>query len=238
MQTSQEVIQKLQKLLRLAGSANRNEAELAMQRAQEIAVKYKIELASVSPSERPVEEYLREGIQRNRSFQQRYIDWLLPKHFSVKIIHAAGTAGSQAWFIGKSTDIAFAKWVHEFLQAEFPRLWQKYQRETRCGQGARTDYFYGLYVGLDAKLTEARQRAEKENIQAGSQLATSYQLAVVSDREALAKAVTGFFPRLQHSKASISGKFASAITAGRQDGRNINISRPLGGRSATAARLH
>ena len=216
MQTPQQVIEKLQKLLRLSESANRHEAELAMARAQEIAVKYKIELASVSKHDQPGESFERRDIERKATFQQKFIDWIVRKHFNISLVHAAGGKGRRVWYIGKPTDIAFAQYVYGFLDVEFPRLWSKHQRETGCGQGDRVTYFYGLYQGLDAKLTEAKKRAESEGLKGNADLANKYALAVVRDEEGLKRAIVSFFPSLgKGSRSRINVHSTGAFEAGR-----------------------
>lgn len=242
MQTPQEIIEKLRKLLRLATdkAATQGEAEAAMQKAQELALRYKVELAGLEHAERPAEEYTEDRQQRRKTFQAKYVEWIVRKHFNVSMVYGAG---GQLFVIGKRTDIEFAKWVTEFLEGEFPRLWQSYQRETRCNQGARVNYFYGVYTGLDAKLTENKQRVEGEAIieaemNGDRRIAANYQLAVVSDQKALAAAMKRFHPNLKFSgRSTINIRHESAIAAGQRAGRNININRPLGGGAGAAGRL-
>jgi hypothetical protein len=237
MQTPNEVIEKLRKLLRLATdkAATQGEAEAAMQKAQELALRYKIELAGIDHAERPAEEYAQDVQSRRKTFQAKYVEWIVRKHFNVQMV--TGCDG-QLFVIGKPTDIAFSKWVMEFLEGEFPRLWTAYQRATSCGQGARVNYFFGVYQGLDQKLTENKQRVEGEAIveaeMAGrGDIAGKYQLAVVVDQKALAAAVSRFHPHLRRGgSANIRIRHESAIDAGRSAGRNININRPLGGGTA------
>lgn len=241
MQTPNEVIEKLRKLLRLATdkAATQGEAEAAMQKAQELALRYKIELAGIEHGERPAEEYQQETQIRRKTFQAKYVEWIVRKHFNIQMVYGSG---GELFVIGKTTDIAFARWVMEFLEGEFPRLWTAYQRQTECGQGARVNYFFGVYQGLDAKLTENKQRVEGEalieaQMDGRGDLAGRYQLAVVADQKALAAAVHRFHPKLQRGgRANINVKHVSAIDAGRAAGRNININRPLGGGAAASAR--
>lgn len=242
MQTPQQVIEKLRKLLRLATdkAATQGEAEAAMQKAQELALRYKVELAGIDHAERPAEEYTEDRQIRRKTFQAKYVEWIVRKHFNVQMV--MGAAG-ELFVIGKPTDIAFAKWVMEFLEGEFPRLWTAYQKQTQCGQGARVNYFFGIYQGLDSKLTENKQRVEAEALieaeMAGKKrIAENYQLAVVTDQKALDAAVRRFHPNLRRGgRANIRIRHESAIDAGRRAGSQININRPLGGRTTTG-RLH
>ncbi len=210
-----------------------------MQKAQEIALRYKVQLAGINHAERPAEEYTEDRQQRRKTFQAKYVEWIVRKHFNVTFVYGCN---GELFVIGKPTDIEFAKWVMEYLEGEFPRLWTRYQRETSCGQGARVNYFYGVYVGLDAKLTENKQRVEGEAIieaelNGDKRIAANYQLAVVNDQKALAAAVKRFHPNVRSGgRATLNLRHESAIAAGQRAGRNININRPLGGGS-TAGRL-
>jgi len=205
-----------------------------MAKAQELALRYKVELAGIEHSERPAEEYTEEKQVRRKTFQAKYVEWIVRKHFNVSMVYGCD---GQLFVIGKPTDIAFAKWVTEFLEGEFPRLWTAWQKQTQCGQGARVNYFYGVYTGLDAKLTENKRRVEGEAIieaqMAGNaNIAANYQLAVVNDKKALESAVTRFHPNVRYTgRANINIRHHDAISAGHSAGRQININRPLGGGS-------
>jgi len=241
MQTPQEIIEKLRKLLRLASdkAATQGEAEAAMQKAQELALRYKVELAGIEHADRPAEEYTEDRQSRRKTFQAKYVEWIVRKHFAVSMVYGCN---GELFVIGKPTDIAFAKWVMEFLEGEFPRLWTQYQRETRCGQGARVNYFYGVYTGLDAKLTENKERVEGEalieaQMNGDTRIAGNYQLAVVNEKKALAAATAKFHPNLRFSgRSTINVRHESAIAAGQRAGRAININRPLGNGAASGAK--
>lgn len=211
-----------------------------MQKAQELALRHKVELAGIEHAERPAEEYTQDRQSRRKTFQAKYVEWVVRKHFNVSMVLGAN---GELFIIGKRTDLEFAKWVMEYLEGEFPRLWTAYQKETRCGQGARVNYFYGVYIGLDAKLTENRQRVEGEAIieaemNGDRRIAANYQLAVVNEKKALASAVHRFHPNVRAGRgSSVNVRHQSAIQAGQAAGRSININRPLGGGSHSP-RLH
>jgi hypothetical protein len=243
MSKHDEMVEKLRKLLRLATdkAATQEEAESAMAKAQELALRYNISLAGIDHAERPAEEYTQDRQSRRKTFQAKYVEWIVRKHFNVTMVYGAG---GELFVIGKQTDIAFAKWVMEFLEGEFPRLWSAYQRAEGCGQGSRVNYFYGVYLGLDAKLTENKRRVEGEAIieaeMAGDKrIAANYQLALVNDKTALASAVIRFHPKLRYSgRAKVNMRNPDAIGAGQSAGRAININRPLGGGASSARRLN
>jgi hypothetical protein len=233
MDTPKEIIEKLRKLLRLGESSNMHEAELAMQRAQEIATKWRISLSELSETEQNAEAYTREDRRRKRTFHQRFVDWIVRKHFNVHVI-LKGDGG--VWYVGKPSDIEFAKFVNDYLCAEFPRQWGFFRKT--CGAAHMHTFFHGMWKGLDEKLTEARKATEAREFIGRPDAANKYALVVVSDQRALASAVHGFFPRLgRGGRGNLYTNNAASFAGGHAAGRNVNISRPLGGGRAPIASL-
>lgn len=233
MDTPKEIIEKLRKLLRLGESSNMHEAELAMQRAQEIATKWRISLSELSESEQNAESYTREDIRRKRTFHQRFIDWIVRKHFNVHVI-LKGDGG--VWYVGKPSDIEFAKFVNDYLCAEFPRQWGFF-RKTIPGAHMHT-FFHGMWKGLDEKLTEARKATEAREFFGRPEAANKYALVVVDRQRALGQAVRGFFPRLGSAgRGTLYNNNAASFAGGHAAGRAVNISRPIGGERGPVARL-
>jgi hypothetical protein len=254
METSSGVIEKLRKLLRLSESANEHESALALQRAQELALRHKIELASIakhdepaSASEGPVGRQAR--VYRRKAMSQRYIVPIISYHFNVKLIYGSGSGHKKVWYIGTRSDIEFAKYVYDFLDLEYKRLFLK-----ACGENGwdtvsvstRTNYYFGLYQGLNKKLNDAKQQSEETSIaavamqtgQSNMDVANKYALAIRKNELAVQHAVKVFFPRLRSSGGGgVSIRHSDAVSVGQRDGRNINISRPLGGGNGATARL-
>jgi hypothetical protein len=162
MRTILEAVHKIRKLLRLSSSANENEAELALRRAQEVALRYNIDIASVERDDdfASAGQYEKAEFQHKRSVHSKFVYSLLITHFDVAIV--TSPAKQLVYFIGTKSSIEFAQWVAEFLGQEFPRLWISYRHQTGVREGQRNTYFFGLYKGLDAKLRDNKQRLEAE----------------------------------------------------------------------------
>jgi hypothetical protein len=233
MDTPKEIIEKLRKLLRLGESSNLHEAELAMQRAQEIATKYRISLSELSESEQNAESYTREDLRRKRTFHQRFVDWIVRKHFNVHVILKSDGG---VWYVGKTSDIEFAKFVNDYLCAEFPRQWGFFRKT--CDDAHMHTFFHGMWKGLDEKLTEARKATETREFIGRPDAANNYALVVVDQERALAVAVKTFFPRLGSAgRGNLYTNNAASFAGGHAAGRNVNINRPIGGGRAPVARL-
>jgi hypothetical protein len=252
MDTSSQVIEKLRKLLRLSESANEHESALALQRAQEIALMHKIELASIAKNDEPADNGGPVGRQartyRRKAMSQRYIVPIISHYFNVKLIYGSASDHKKIWYIGTRSDIEFAKYVYDFLDLEYKRLFLRACDENgweTVSVSTRTNYYFGLYQGLNKKLNEAKQRVEETSIasvamrtgQSNADVANKYALAIHKNELAVQQAVKAFFPNARMSSGGVSIRHNDAVSVGNRDGARINISRPLGGHGGQTARL-
>ena len=254
MDTSSQVIEKLRKLLRLSESANEHESALALQHAQEIALLHKIELASIAKHDEPAASEGPVGRQartyRRKAMSQRYIVPIISRYFNVKLIYGSGSGHKKVWYIGTRSDIEFAKYVYDFLDLEYKRLFLRACDENgweTVSVSTRTNYYYGLYQGLNKKLNDAKQRVEETSIatvamrtgQSNVEVANKYALAIHKNELAVQHAVKAFFPNARSSGGGVNIRHNDAVSVGNRDGARINISRPIGagGGRATAGRL-
>lgn len=242
-----EALEKLKKLLRLSKSPNEHESALAMQRAQEIALRYAVDLASVSandqkPSDRNIEQ---EKVSKKATRYRKMIIWILQNHFSVKIVYDGGSSARDIWYIGTKSDIEFAQWVYNFLDEEFPRLWKRYSVSTYVPDNERTTYFYGVYQGLNAKLDENKKKivseriaeiASENGVGAAQTTSNNYAIAVRDNKVAIDKAMKSFFPDLGKGvRSRITLRSNGTHSAGMSAGRSINLNRPISYSSGSAA---
>lgn len=136
------------------------------------------------------------------------------------------------YFIGTKSNIEFAQWVAEFLGQEFPDLWIRYRQRTGVREGQRNTYFFGLYKGLDEKLRDNKQRVEAEMFEKIQQNQGRERARSVANRYALTvrgleEATAAFFPHTRRQSSRVAVRDAGVFEAGQQDGKTINIARPL-----------
>ena len=245
-----KTLEKLRKLLRLSESANEHEAALALARAQELAIKHRIELATVNAyTETPTNDERIGRMARTyprRSLARNYISWIIEKHFNVQIVYSGP---KKVWMIGTRSDVDFARYVWDFLEIEFKRLFNvaaDYNGWMGNDRRARTSYYYGLYQGLSKKLNDEKLTAEREAISETSressrtigEVANAYALAIRKNELAVKSAVKVFFPRLRRSSSRISIGSNDAMNAGQRDGARINLNRPIAGHNGPVSRLN
>lgn len=241
---SEELVNKVRKLLSLAQSDNLNESSLALEKARKLGVEYNIDLASINIHEKQKEEPVVKGDSINNGKRettcQKYINWLLVEHFNVRIVHSGGRySGRTMTLIGKKMDIDMSIFINNYLNEEMPRLWKKYYDSTPgCRLEEKQSYLYGIHQGLSAKIAESQKNTEFEKfefikVNKGTdeleKVKECYALTIKSTKEKLEEKLYEYYPNLR-SKGSVRLNLNShnALNDGESAGRNISLARPLG----------
>lgn len=241
-QASSDIVEKIRKLLALGSALNdsREQAELAIKKAKELAVQNDIDIAFIQvfeckKSDEPIVKGEELSLGRRKSVSQKFISWLINRHFKVSIIYNGGRyLGNTLTFIGTTKNINIATYVQTFLNEEFMRLWHQYRKtnpETQTKD--RNSFMWGLYSGLSEKLNQQEKDTET-NIFASmalnkgegvaSETKQCYALTKTSYAERLAAAVEEFYPKLRSASRHYVGHYNNeAREAGVVAGRNINI---------------
>ena len=245
---SDVVVDKIRKLLALAqNNDNECQAEAALLKAQELAIRSEIDLATIEVfQDKKAEEEIVKGdnISLNGAREmvcQKFIYWILQSHFKVRIIRSGGRAwGRYITFLGTKTDIQIATYVNSFLQNEFMRLWHNYRKENPSVKTThRNCYWMGVYHGLDKKLESQKTKVQEDIFDSMSLMKTGeevskvrscYALAVRSQEDKLAKAMAALYPHLKKSTTyRLGGHQDKEISDdGFGDGQRINIHNPIG----------
>lgn len=240
-QENDALIKKIQKLLALATSDNENESSVAAQKAQELLVKYNIDMQQVKDSkfeyqwhELAEEPYLR--------MHQKFILPLLNEYFFVKTLLCPKFTGTYTVtgarqfkqvlkILGTPTNVVVADYVFDYLSATYQRLWLEYKHKNNLDEKSRQAYYYGLTSGLKIKLSEVRENSQKAkanemmNSDANLSIADATALTVVRKDLALEDE----FKKLKTTTKKSVGfsRDNEAEAAGNEHGRKINLSRPV-----------
>jgi hypothetical protein len=246
------LVEKIRKLLALADKDSNDsmaQAEMALKKATELAILHNIDLATIQIHEnkKSNEEITKDEVNlgARKSICQKFVSSILLNHFNVKIINTGNrTQGQSMVILGLPKDIQIATYVHSFLTTEFMRLWHKYRKENSYIQTSdRNSYFWGLYSGLDTKLTEQREATEKnafsemdktEGWEVTTKIQSCYALAKVDHSANLNKAVQKFFPRVTKAKSYVRHVHSpGAQIAGFFDGQKIDIRPAVNGSTSS-----
>lgn len=215
------VVDRIARLLALAKSPNRHEAEAAMSAAQRLMLKHNLEAVQDAPARRYGFVHLGRPTGRV-SEHERIVAMILGRHFFVEAIWVpvyrplAGRRGSVLEICGTPSNLATAEYVYAFLHSTAERLWSDH----RSRQGIRSNrerrtYLAGVMTGFSETL--ARQAAK----------ARSEGLVWVRDGD-----LQGFFRRRHPSVRHVrppGHRRTEAWNHGRQAGHGIVLHRPMDG---------
>jgi hypothetical protein len=216
-----KIIDKIRKLLALAGN-NPSEAEstAAFARAQELATRHRIELASVEAEpDNPDEQMAHETIESGTKSHPGWRKILLGG-----VYHACGVLvvlcrEGRYTLAGKRGDIDTAKYLYAAIANEIERL----ARVNAHGRGRA--YTNAYRVSAAATVSERLREQHEATVQHARETGTS-EIALakvgsaVADAESWYRRETG--KRLQRV-ASVRTSSSEGRAAGQRDGQKINI---------------
>ena len=218
-------LDKIRKLLALAGSENQHEAEIAMQRAHALMLRYNIEQARTQRSHYDV-RHLGEPQKRANGVEVDIMG-LLAEFFFVEVIRVPvyvaqrGEHAAVYEVIGTHANVEMAAHVHAFLLATAERLWRENRTDARVKSGRdRLAYQSGVIRGFREKLLAER------HVLAGT------GLVWVGDGN-LDTFFRARYPRITRRRRTI--RMTKAHAAGREAGRTVVLHKPVtqSGSSAT-----
>jgi hypothetical protein len=163
---SERLLARVQKLLALAQSDNRHEAEAAAAAAQRLMLRHNIEAAP--PTDSSAYRYRHVGRITGRvSEWERRLGNILSEHFFVEIIWVPAyrpreqKSGSVMEAIGSAENLALAEYVYDFLVRSAEQLWRAHKATQNVrGERDRMTYFAGVMSGFAQKLQD-QARAHK-----------------------------------------------------------------------------
>jgi hypothetical protein len=225
----QRIVERIARLLALAESPNRHEAEAATVAAHKLMLKYNLD----STRDRATRDYgfRHLGTPTGRvNEHERVLAMVLGKHFFVEAIWVPvyrpleGKRGSVLEICGTQANLSIAEYVHGFMLETAERLWRDHKREAGIDSDReRRTYLAGVMAGFAEKL--ARQ----------STASRSEGLVWVRDGD-----LVGFFrrrhPYVRHVRHS-GNRRTEAYAHGRAAGREIILHRAVESPATSRGRL-
>ena len=208
------VLERIRKLLALAGSDNQHEAEAAMRRAHELMLRHNIEHV---PQGYEV-KHLGDPHKRGNRVESDVMG-LLSEYFFVKVIRVPvylareGKHGHLYEIAGTHANVEMAAHVYAFLLATAERLWHENRRDARVRGGRdKLAYQSGVIKGFRDKLV-----AERNELRGTG-------LVWVGDPQ-LAKFYRARHPRITTRSRRV--RVNAAHSAGREAGRTVVLHKPV-----------
>lgn len=167
---SSHVLDRIRKLLALAGSANQHEAELAMKKAHELMLRHNLEVTAARAAAGYEIVHVGDPSKRGTRVESDIIV-ILDQMFFVKAIRVPvylATEGKRGWLyelIGTKSNLEMAVHVHAFLLATVERLWEANRNDARVLSGRdRMAYQCGVIAGFRDKLMDERYQLQGEGL--------------------------------------------------------------------------
>lgn len=149
---------RVRKLLALAASSNRHEAELALLRAREYAGRNRVEL----PGEGRGLVSVFAGAPALRHGRDEYLlaslvtgAWEVYGIWVPAWVRGRGRMGTALEISGSPAQVRLAGYAHEFVRRHIETEWARYDAGRRLGARRRADFACGVIEGFRAKLERA-----------------------------------------------------------------------------------
>jgi len=214
-----KLVEKIQKLLSLATSANEHEAKLAAEKANELLIKHNLTRDQVEGFGEA--SYVNEigYISKRYPFEATWASHIVKEHFFVNVLHLKASPQnmrtSKIWFIGEKTNVQVARYVFEFLVRKYKELWKVYQYRNGAHNHDKGAYYRGLTLGLDDQLEATKKKVENET-----------GLMVIRD-PMIDETTKMHHPKVRSESVSTMTNDAEATMAGYTEGKSLRIARGI-----------
>ncbi|MCX6990654.1 MAG: DUF2786 domain-containing protein [Chlamydiae bacterium] len=211
-----DIFRKIQKLLALATSSNKHEAELAMIKSQQLLLKHNLESRFIDTDDKDKVFLKRLIKQPKKTAKMRSIAKILETFF-VSVVFNRNKEGTHLEILGTAMNVQIAEYVADILQDKLEDLWDMSKKEYNLkGAIAKNSFFYGVAKGYSDKI---------------SALKRSYQTEVTSALIILEKALERgkeiAYKRLVSSKSS--GHYCrESSELGEKAGKGLSINLGIG----------
>jgi hypothetical protein len=188
------IVEKIKKLLALGTSSFAAEAELALQKAQEIALAHKIDLlkikADATKQNEKNDNFVKKTLELNKRvpIAHDFVCLILIRFFDVLVLTTGSRdIGKRIVVLGTEQNVDTAIYLYGFLTEAMDRCWNQFYKSTPgIVLQYKKSYFLGFYQGLNQKLSDNQIKIEK-NLLTTSENKNNYAVAVATKKEELTK---------------------------------------------------
>lgn len=218
-----KIVRQVKKLMALAGSRNKHEAESAMAKAHELIAKYNIDLLSHEENREYVSVLI--GAPALRHFRDAYhLAGLLLDYYFVEGIWVSayvlekGKMGRVLEISGTAHNVEIAGYVYDFVTQYCRRQWQAYNKGKGLNHYRKIDFNVGIIEGFRGKLESQYQNGETKK----------ETLALVKAKDPQLKAYTAYrYPNTVSFRRGASSQDDGVIRDGMRIGKKMIISKAI-----------
>ncbi len=211
------MLRKVKKLLALAQSQNRYEAEAAMRRAHDLIAQYNLDLLGQEEKRHFVTAFVGRPALRHRTEDYSLAHLLQDFYFIRGIwvpayIPAKGRMGRVFEINGTLPNVQMAGYVHDFVLRYIEEQWREYNGDKRLNHLRRSDFAVGVIEGFRSKLEE-KPSPSPEAVQA----------LVKTDDPQLADFMAYRYPHTRRFQRGGTRRDPRIVRDGRRIGKNMVI---------------
>ena len=184
LKSNDKILNRIKKLMALAESTNRHEAEAAMTKAHELIARYNIDLHAQTASRDFISVFAGQPALRHTRDNYHLANLLQTFYFVQGLWVSAyvvtkGKMGRVLEISGTPPNIDIALYVYDYVRKFIDTQWTAYNRNKKLNAYRRVDYAVGIIQGFQTKLdTAERLRREADEkfalIEAGDPLLDRY----------------------------------------------------------------
>lgn len=206
------LLRKIQKLMALGSSSNKNEAQQAMIKSQQLLLKHNIDWKSFDDEDDEKIILKRIMKQTKRNAKMRAIAKILETFF-VNTVFNRQENYTYLEIIGSAMNVEIAEYVANILQDKLETLWGEAKKKQRNLKGviAKNSFFLGLAQGYCSKVDFLKREYHHS---------TSHALMIIEKKLKNAKAMV--YQRLTTSN-SYARHCAESSRLGKLAGKELNI---------------
>ncbi len=225
-----EMVERVMKLLSLADSEkndNLHERESAQRLAAKLMSEYSLDFIDLKANSKKEDLFIRidvggaEGIKVNWEFS---LAGSVAKCFDCKCIGNSADTWKLC-FLGTKSDIEIVVFFFKYLRRTVGVMSERRYPQIR----ERNNYAFGMVMTLKDRLEELFAKREEF-------IPSNCKDLMVIKNDDLQKYVKDQFPRISHTRFNI-GKDAHSYNRGREDGKKVNLSRPISNGSVKTAQI-
>lgn len=223
-------LRRIRRLLALAESSNVHEAEAALAKANELLLKYNIDMAAAETERRYCYAQLGRPTGR-RSRHVMILAGIITEHFFVEAIWVdtfdprTGRSGNVLEVCGTPENVELADYAWHELQRSAHELWRRHKRAHGIDSDRdRRPYLEGVLVGFSERLRSQKEQREQRR-----------ELIWLGDPK-LEQFFRARYPRIRRDSYFISSG-TEAFSAGKEAGAGLELTPALKGRERQGPRL-
>lgn len=228
-----QVIDRVRKLLALGQSDNEHEAALALQRAQALLERHRLDFASLAETEQLVHRTIDTGAG-SLPAHRKAICTLLEVGFGVRVICSsiydpqANCTNKTIELLGTEEAVAIAEHCYHFLENRLEFLWAKNRRRfAGSGRTARKSYFLGVLAGFREQLQGTAPGKTTTTV-----TPPACRLPALQAEARLDAFVAQRYPRVQRMRGRAQTLHGEAYRQAVVDGRELTLHRPVDAEAA------